>query len=61
MSPTTVSRRDPSTNMMGAAVAFLVILIVLGMIAGADMYAIAAGVVMLALVAAVYFGRIVAT
>ena len=47
--------------MTGAAVVFLVVSIVLGMIAGADMYAIVAGVVMLALVTAVYLAGIVAT
>jgi hypothetical protein len=55
VSPTTVTRRDPATNMTGAAVIFLVVAIVLGMIAGADVYAITAGVAMLVLVAAVYF------
>jgi hypothetical protein len=59
MSPTTVTRRDPTTNMSGAATVFLAVSIVLGMIAGEDMYAIVAGVVMLALVAAVYFAGIV--
>ena len=61
MSPTPVTWRDPSTNMTGAAVVFLVVSIVLGMVAGADMYAIVAGVVMLALVTAVYLAGIVAT
>ena len=32
MSPTTVTRCDPTTNMTGAAVVFLVVSIVLGMI-----------------------------
>jgi hypothetical protein len=41
--------------MTGAAIVFLLIAIVLGMLAGADMYAIVAGVVMLALVAVAYF------
>ena len=55
MSPTPVRRRDPTTNMTGAAIVFLAASIVLGMIAGADMYSIATGVAMLVLVVAVYF------
>jgi hypothetical protein len=58
VSPTTVTRRDPTTNMTGEAVVFLAVSIVLGMIFGGGMYAIVAGVVMLALVAAVYFAGI---
>ena len=59
MSQTTVKRRDPTTNMTGEAVVFLAVSIVLGMVFGADMYAIVVGVVMLALVAAVYFAGVV--
>ena len=58
MSPA-VTRPDPTTNMTRAAAVFLVVSIVLGMIFGADMYAIVTGVAMLALVAAVYFAGIV--
>lgn len=60
MSPTT-TRRDPTTSMTGAGIVFLAVAIVLGMIAGADMYAIVAGVAMLALVAAVYFAGVAGT
>jgi hypothetical protein len=55
MSTTSVPRSDRASNMTGAAIVFLLIAIVLGMLAGADMYAIVAGVVMLALVAVAYF------
>ena len=41
--------------MTGAAVVFLVVGIVLGMIAGADIYSITTGIGMLVLVALVYF------
>jgi hypothetical protein len=58
VSPTTVMRRDPTTNMTGEAVVFLAVSIVLGMVFGADTYSITTGVVMLALVAAVYFAGI---
>ena len=61
MSPTTVTWGDPITNMTGAAVVFLVVSIVLGMIFGVDMYAIVTGVGMLALVAGVYFTGVVRT
>ena len=61
MRPTTVTRRDPTTNMMGAAVLFLAIAIVIGMVIGRDMFAILTGVAMLALVATVYFAGIVGT
>ena len=59
MSPTTVKEVAPNTNMTGPAVVFLVVSIVLGMVFGADMYAIVTGVVMLALVAVVYFTGVV--
>jgi hypothetical protein len=60
MSPTNVNSHDPTTNMTGAAVVFLIVAIVLGMIAGADMYSIATGIGMLVLVALVYFTRFTA-
>jgi hypothetical protein len=59
MSPTTVTRGDPSINMPGAAVVFLAVSIVLSMVFGGDMHAIRTGVVMLALVAVVYFTGVV--
>jgi hypothetical protein len=60
VSPTNVNSHDPTTNMTGAAVVFLIVAIVLGMIAGADMYSIATGIGMLVLVALVYFTRFTA-
>jgi hypothetical protein len=59
VNPTTNTRRDPTRNLSGEAVVFLIVAIILGMVFGRDMYAIGAGVAMLALTAAVYFGGIV--
>ena len=46
------------SNMSSAAILFLVLLIAIGMVFGLSTYAVAAGVLMLILVAVVHFTRI---